>query len=745
MENQFIDFKDFNFKLAVINVLMYEKELITPKFDIYNFLKTLDRDIDIEKEGYDIIPEIKEYFTNLKIDINLAKEVTEIIQDGGNEIYLQICPLWHGEDDIFNITSIEDIKSFQNLEKLDLFYDEKYDFSEELNKIGINLRKIPKNNNFWIGKRAEEVYDIFPEEVKKYFGEKLKYEAVFYHYGDLKLEKLDLDFHSYNNDEESIYLVNGNLEIENNIFSKNSDGAKSLIVLGNLVCNNMGVGGQLIYIESNLEVKGLFFGDYNHGKSIVKKSFISEIFSLTDGYTLDCNKIETHLKMNKENTYATYMEFPIELKNIFNKNVLNIETYESTERLSFYNLTHALSSNEKIIKNYKEVINYKIHNLYSYFNHSDISEENLDKIFSSSIMNLGDSSGYSFNDNQFYIAIKKENISSNGEPENRNIYIEVEGNSFFIYDGDQIEILYFINDNWKLIDTSDKEWLIFSKYWIALLKKISVFQHYNKKININDIKEIFKLDCIINLDYYGKENYGFWDGDVLYRFNIQESYIDIQNENSVRYFFTLTNNYIKRTIKISDEEYEKDISYSDINNLEISQILFEKMKLYLDNFSNKVSYFINSPTIKNIKSKISKYEITYFETKYKIKFCNDYLEFLLKYNGFDLPSNCYIDSFDIRYVYGINTLNKYIDLNYVLTETKFYNNHFYPLGESHGGDFYIQITIGSRKDEIYFWDHEVGWDIDFKDVNEIDTLVDEGVLIYISKSFNEFLNQIYLD
>jgi hypothetical protein len=135
-----IEFKDFNFKLAVIQVLMYEKELLKPAFDIFEFAKRYrQREIDVDEEGYDIIPEVKKYFENLEIDRKYADEITEIIQDGGNDIYMNMIAFWSGEDDVFNIRSFEDTVHFKNLKKVELFYDENIDtIREELRAKGIS-------------------------------------------------------------------------------------------------------------------------------------------------------------------------------------------------------------------------------------------------------------------------------------------------------------------------------------------------------------------------------------------------------------------------------------------------------------------------------------------------------------------------------------------------------------------------------------------------------------------------------
>ncbi len=123
-----IEFADFNFKLAVIQVLMYEKKLLQPQFDLYDFVDNYaERKIDVEEEGYEFIPEVTDYFRTLEIDEKYADEITEINQDGGDEIYGNVLRFWDGEDDTFNIQNFEDIRHFKNLRKMSLFYADNLD------------------------------------------------------------------------------------------------------------------------------------------------------------------------------------------------------------------------------------------------------------------------------------------------------------------------------------------------------------------------------------------------------------------------------------------------------------------------------------------------------------------------------------------------------------------------------------------------------------------------------------------
>ncbi len=130
-------FKDFNFKLAVIQVLMYEKELLKPKFDLSEFVKWYDkRKIDPDKEGYELIPEVTQYFKDLPIPKKLAGEITEIYQDGGDEIYLNMLPGGSGSEDYFDIRTAEDAGHFPRLKKATICYA-KENVIDELKEMGI--------------------------------------------------------------------------------------------------------------------------------------------------------------------------------------------------------------------------------------------------------------------------------------------------------------------------------------------------------------------------------------------------------------------------------------------------------------------------------------------------------------------------------------------------------------------------------------------------------------------------------
>lgn len=140
-----LTFSDFNFKLAVIQRLMYEKEVLLPKFDVEEFAEEYPkREIDTLEEGDEPIKEVVNWFKKLQIPVSLADEVDEIHMDGGNDIYLQIIPYWDGEDDYFDLKKVtsEDLAQFKNLKKMTVMSRKYKQIAKVLEENGIEAKPL---------------------------------------------------------------------------------------------------------------------------------------------------------------------------------------------------------------------------------------------------------------------------------------------------------------------------------------------------------------------------------------------------------------------------------------------------------------------------------------------------------------------------------------------------------------------------------------------------------------------------
>jgi hypothetical protein len=114
-------FRDFNFKLLVIDKLMYQDKVIRPPFRIADALHAKGATGDLWKYLheqnllYTVLEEARQYFTDLEITPEQLAAVQELTTDGGLEIYHQCSPYWDGEDDLFDVTSLDDLALLPNL------------------------------------------------------------------------------------------------------------------------------------------------------------------------------------------------------------------------------------------------------------------------------------------------------------------------------------------------------------------------------------------------------------------------------------------------------------------------------------------------------------------------------------------------------------------------------------------------------------------------------------------------------
>lgn len=123
VDEEVISFTDLGFKLSVIEELMYTQGLLSPKFDVHEFAKWYaDREINLDEEGYEPIEEVTQYLKDFPVPKRLAQKLTEIYQDGGNAIYMNLIPFSGGEEDYWDIESVADAKHFPNLKKVTLCY-----------------------------------------------------------------------------------------------------------------------------------------------------------------------------------------------------------------------------------------------------------------------------------------------------------------------------------------------------------------------------------------------------------------------------------------------------------------------------------------------------------------------------------------------------------------------------------------------------------------------------------------------
>ncbi len=118
-------FKDFHFKLLVIEELMYNQKVLRPAFYLEKFVKEYTKK-EIETYTCEVIPEVKKFFKNIDIPNDLLEKVTSLYQDrglsGGSKFIYEMFPDWDpgAGDEVFKVTNkaIDDLELLPNLKKI---------------------------------------------------------------------------------------------------------------------------------------------------------------------------------------------------------------------------------------------------------------------------------------------------------------------------------------------------------------------------------------------------------------------------------------------------------------------------------------------------------------------------------------------------------------------------------------------------------------------------------------------------
>jgi len=110
-------FSDVNLKLAVMSALLDAKalDLGTPE---QLATHVLSRPVDLEKEGYELIPEALDYLARFPLSDDLLASVESMEFDGGATIYPFAWYFWGGEENAFNIKDLSGIRFCPNLKSL---------------------------------------------------------------------------------------------------------------------------------------------------------------------------------------------------------------------------------------------------------------------------------------------------------------------------------------------------------------------------------------------------------------------------------------------------------------------------------------------------------------------------------------------------------------------------------------------------------------------------------------------------
>lgn len=106
-------FADFNFKLVVIDHILekhpsFEEALAAVK---QRYIDPVDPFAFLEEP----LREVVDFFQEVRLTQEDLDKVTDLCFDGGNRIYFLLKPDWDGEEDWFDVASIQGVERLRNL------------------------------------------------------------------------------------------------------------------------------------------------------------------------------------------------------------------------------------------------------------------------------------------------------------------------------------------------------------------------------------------------------------------------------------------------------------------------------------------------------------------------------------------------------------------------------------------------------------------------------------------------------
>lgn len=113
-------FLDANLKLIVLSELLDNGEIDLGFEDEFAAF-VLEGPYDYEAHSYSQTFALMDYLSRYPITEGQLKSVEGIYFDGGNTIYPFIFPFWTGEDEIFDVRSLEGIGTLSNLKEVGIY------------------------------------------------------------------------------------------------------------------------------------------------------------------------------------------------------------------------------------------------------------------------------------------------------------------------------------------------------------------------------------------------------------------------------------------------------------------------------------------------------------------------------------------------------------------------------------------------------------------------------------------------
>lgn len=379
-------------------------------------------------------------------------------------------------------------------------------------------------SRFQIVSLSDAANDLLPADsqlciVAKNNPKEFSHIKIAVHHGDLVLDHLLLDDISALVGEMDVdgLLVQGNLTARY-IYNEFTDGAVQLTVLGNVTAQNMAVGGQLIYIQGNLQVNELFWGDNKPGDLQVKGNAAAKVLMLTNEYRFRADGEILFRQKIDEGDGA--LQFDFRLQDTFIPDVVYAPKPEDEDGryLLYRQLVAACWQEGKSILQQMPSLTYP-------FGSGAIDVENIKRLAASVLMPFSERQYELWLKDVFFRVTKPDGAHEHGY----SVYMENQGQYavWIELKGEQIEIAG------RMMTGEDTQWyflgpdapqhfhLLLGKGWRALTYSVTEYEYHWQQllqaVTVEKAEALLALPVARQYPFYSSENY-VWHGEYAYQF-----------------------------------------------------------------------------------------------------------------------------------------------------------------------------------------------------------------------------------
>ena len=401
------------------------------------------------------------------------------------------------------------------------------------------------------------------------------------HEGDLSLDGLDLGRGKNAEEEPSLLLVRGNLTVRGSVFNEDTEGAISLVVVGNLQADNLVVGGQEVCVAGSAQISGLLYGGYRCGNMQVEGQTKARVLIANDA----CHFSFAHAPLTQF-VFEGSDELPKSAgMPLILHDVLCAECLTGIDgELDRSGMIAMLRDGRSLLKDIDAVIDARGDRIFSCFADDTLGSVNFKKLFNSALMQGGNCYQFTAGGVNFAVMRKPD------ETESDRLYFEDAERKFCLCVAEDSEWELLCRDNscasdqWVVVDAESAVFPVFFSYWRDLLNCVSIAQYYSQSICKSELEAVFAQGELCRPDAGEGSDAGIRNGKSVYRFRREAAgmMIEIQAPSKNRYFYEYAEARLRRFCIVFGESERQELSYNDLARWEFSEVLFAAMCRYFE-------------------------------------------------------------------------------------------------------------------------------------------------------------------